>query len=145
MSFLSSLHFTRKCKKGTQGKQAGCWPYWTDENSEFFARLHAHPSISWSLRKLHFLLLPSTSLIPYSSYSWIPWIGKTTKPNHISFAKVGLLPRPRETCPNVITKPSQKDRKALVARDIKNPVLMLIVKYFVSQRFWLTEDWGLTC
>lgn len=131
--------------KGTQGKQAGCWPQWTDENCEFFARLHAHPSISWCLRKLDFFLLPSTSLIPYSSHSRIPCIWKT-KSSLISFAiEVRLLPWARETCSRVITKPSQKDRKPWVGRAIKDPVLMLIIKCFVSQRFWLTEEWDLTC
>lgn len=119
-----------------KGHKVNRMAYWTDENSEFFARLHAHPSNSWSLRKLHFLLLPSTYPTPYSSHSWIPWIWKTTKPNPISFAiEVGLLPWARETRPKVITKPSQKHRKAWLGRDIKDPVLMLIIKHFASQRF----------
>lgn len=138
------LHFTRKCTKGTQGKQAGCWPYWTDVNSQFFARFQAHPSDSWSLKK-PFPPFPSTYLVPCSSCNWIPWIWKTTKPNPISFAiEVTLLPWARETCPKVITKPSQQHRKAWVGKDIKDPMLMLIIKYFVSQRFWLTEGWDLT-
>lgn len=56
--------------KGTQGKQAGCWPHWTDENCEFFSRLHAHPSISWCLKNL------ISSFSPVPPWSPIPLIAE---------------------------------------------------------------------
>lgn len=41
----------------TQEELSGCWSCQPDENSGFFARLHAVPSNSWNLGKFPFLFL----------------------------------------------------------------------------------------